>query len=98
MSRLLAGLITMWRPKRLRRCGLCIGVVFFLVSTGCRSFDPDYACVTRPYSVTKLVTDTPAVRRLLIEASARDAASDRSFLEQIPEEQLRIIHDKLSNP
>ncbi len=59
-------------------------VLFGLVA--CRDLDPNFGCVTRPGSETKLVADSAEVRRLLSEAASREEKTKRLRL-QLPEDQ-----------
>src|SRR5579863_7750782 len=61
-------------PANLRGVRWLLLIAFpMLAIVGCRALDPDYAFVTREDSTTRLVQDSPEVRRLLQQAGSGDA-------------------------
>jgi hypothetical protein len=68
-------------------------VISALITVGCTLLDPDYASVTRENSITKLVADSPGVRKLLNEAAEHDATVKRSLKERPAEKQDLLIQE-----
>jgi hypothetical protein len=73
-------------------------IVFALSLASCRLFDPAYACITRPGSITKLVADSPEVRRLLTDAATLEAEKLRSRRALPDPEQLQLTIDMRAHP
>lgn len=72
-----------YAPETKMRWLLLLSTTFTLAA--CRNVDPNYGCVTRPGSETRLVADSPEVRRLLSEAANREEKTKRLRL-QLPED------------
>jgi hypothetical protein len=77
---------------------LTLLALLMLDVAGCRSLDPRYACVTAPGSVTKLVADSPEVRRLLGDAADQDAEKDRLRRQLSWEQQMQLVVDMDKHP
>lgn len=76
----------------------CLAASAIFMAMACRSLDPRYACVTRPYSLTKLVADSPEVRRLLAAAPSRDMERDNFQKGRTQEEQIQLNLEMTKHP
>jgi hypothetical protein len=67
----------------------------FLLSTACELLDD---CVTRPGSVTKLVADSPEVRRMLGDAAAQDERFLLARRKLTREQGIQLTGEMLNHP
>ena len=69
-----------------------------LTVAGCRALDPDYAFATRADSTTRLVRDSPEVRRLLEQAGSHDLVAGRMWAGRTEQERVQLESDIRSHP
>lgn len=82
------------------RCSAWVSVFLCsaIVSVGCRDWDPRYAYVTERGSSTKLIADSPEVRRRLAQAPSRDVEREQIQKGRAWDEQLQLMEEIRQHP
>lgn len=78
-------------------CSCCL-LGAALLGMACRALDPRYACVTRPGSTTRLVTDSAEVRHLLDDGAKSPETATRLMQERTREEGAALVAEMLEHP